>query len=119
MTQLCPVSMRIRTLAARSRWTEREAEEILEAGRRSGLTWCGFARVLGIDVARLYRWRRVLESTDHGSEPTSTGFVSLLPVDRPSSFSGFRIVLENGRQVSFSPDVSVELALAVIKAAAC
>lgn len=119
MPKPCYVSAKIRSLASTRRWFAREAEVILEAGRRSGLAWRDFARSLGVDPARLYRWRSELEFTARESDTSAIEFVPLVSEDRSHSFSGFQVVFENGRQVGFSADVPVELATAVIKAAAC
>jgi transposase-like protein len=47
-------------IARRRRWTLQEAEAVLAAAERSALSLRAFAVEHGIDVQRLYRWRKEL-----------------------------------------------------------
>lgn len=70
-------------------WTEDEAQEILRAQERSGLTVAEFARQEGIKPHVLYRWRRQHgsgTSTKSGGRRDRMGKapeLTLVPVDFP------------------------------------
>jgi len=44
----------------RRRWTAQEAQTVLDAAARSGMSLMGFATQQGLCPERLYRWRKLL-----------------------------------------------------------
>jgi transposase-like protein len=60
------------------RWTEKEAREALSALATSGLSVSAFAARAGLDIQRLYHWRRRLKESREVVEPPT--FVELHPL---------------------------------------
>ena len=73
---------RVAELIAEGRnWTERDAREVLAACEASEESAAGFARRLGIDVHRLWRWRSRLSVTSSSFVPVEVrGLVPALVV---------------------------------------
>ena len=68
-----------------NRWTEREGRAAIAAWERSGLGAAAFARSRGVDVQRLFWWRRRLETGGAAPAPTpakAPGLVPLVAVSR-------------------------------------
>lgn len=63
------------------RWTEREGRAAITAWERSGLGAAAFARSRGVDVQRLFWWRRRLDAS--GAAPAKES--SLVPMVATSS----------------------------------
>jgi transposase-like protein len=59
----------IELVAHQRRWTAREAEVVLAAAERSDLSLRAFAEEHGMDVQRLYRWRKELRRESGEIEP--------------------------------------------------
>jgi transposase-like protein len=79
----------------RRRWTEKEARAALAALAASRLTRRAFAAREGIDVQRLYSWRRKLAaspSRETVAPPTGPVFVEL----RPAAPERIEVVLRCG-----------------------
>ena len=54
------IEPKVRAAAAKRRWTRKEAARIVSAQQQSGLSVQTFAKQLGCDSWRLYKWRRQL-----------------------------------------------------------
>jgi transposase-like protein len=54
------LSKSLEVIARRRRWTEEDAETVLAAAERSDLSLRAFAVTHGMDVQRLYHWRKEL-----------------------------------------------------------
>lgn len=83
-----------RALAAHTmhqRWSEGDAEAILAALDASGLSTSAFAIREGVDVQRLYFWRRRLAEARRA--PSAPAFVEV----RSRSIGHVEIVLRSGR----------------------
>jgi hypothetical protein len=76
----------------RRRWTEREARAALAALDASRLPTRAFATREGIDIQRLYSWRRKLEASPSREVVAPPAFVEL----RPASPERVEIVLRSG-----------------------
>ena len=72
-------------------WTEAEAREVLVACDASGESAAAFARRLGVDVHRLWRWRRRLSAAS-----------SFVPVDVRGSWPAVVVTTEDGVRVEVS-----------------
>lgn len=91
------------TYLNRRRWTAEHAKQVLTALEQSGLSPGAFAAREGLDVQRLWRWRRQLGA------PTVTAFEEIVlhaaasDLDReaptPLERERFEIVLTSGRVV--------------------
>jgi transposase-like protein len=120
MAKMSRVSAGICALARKRRWSERDARRIVEAGARSGLAWSRFAAEVGVDVARLYRWRQRIDGAAPTSAATAPEFISLVPVGASSvAGAAIEVTLENGRCLRVGAAAPVELALAVLGALMC
>lgn len=62
------LSRSLEMIARQRRWTAQDAEAMLAAAERSGLSLRAFAATHGMDVQRLYHWRRELRR-DAAVEP--------------------------------------------------
>lgn len=56
----CGMDPKVRALADKPRWTRKQAQSILLAQHKSGLSVQAFAKALGLNSWRLYKWRRQL-----------------------------------------------------------
>jgi len=109
-----------RALAAhtiRQRWSEDDAEAVLAALDASGVSTAEFASREGLDVQRLYFWRRRLARTLRAT--AAPGFVEV----RSRSIGHVEIVLRGGRILraaeSIDPGVLRRLVEALEPDAAC
>jgi transposase-like protein len=122
MPRVSRVSSSLRSLVARRRWSEEVARRVIQAGERSALSWPQFAAELGVDLARLYRWRRRLGVSGAAAPATAatTSFLPLIPsggAEAPDA--EIEIVTEGGRRVRIGAAVPAELATAVLRAVMC
>lgn len=100
------------------RWTEAEARAVLDALATSGLSTADFASREGLDVQRLYWWRRRLAKVSDGM--SAPAFVELTPSS--ASTAHVEVVLRSGRILRFSPEIdSADLRriVAVLEHEAC
>lgn len=81
-------------IASGCNWTESEAREVLDACDTSGESAAAFARRLGIDVHRLWRWRRRLSET--------TSFVPVDVVGLRGTAPAVVVTTEGGVRVEVS-----------------
>ena len=56
----CAMDPKVRAVANKPRWTRKQAQSILLAQQQSGLSVQAFAKALGLNSWRLYKWRRQL-----------------------------------------------------------
>lgn len=102
----------------RRRWKSADARAAVAALVKSGLSASAFAGREGLDVNRLYRWRRRLEAEGEvaGSRPE---FVEI----RPRSAEVVEVVLRCGRVLRVSetvdPSALVRLVTALERSPAC
>ena len=70
----------LRAVLATAEWTPDQAQRVLRAQQRSGLTVYAFARRVGIPSGRLYKWRQRLHPLGHEElAPTETASPEALP----------------------------------------
>jgi transposase-like protein len=86
----------------RRRWTTVEAEEVLRALERSGLSVAAFAAREGFDVQRLYSWRRRLRDND--DKAASPPFVEI----KHGTVERVEIVLRSGRILRVAESVDAD-----------
>jgi hypothetical protein len=79
--------------AAASRWTEADARLVLAEHARSGLSFASFAARRGLEVQRLYRWRRALTSE---TRPAPVKFLEVCAPRGLASTPTVEIVLPSG-----------------------
>jgi len=96
---------------AKRRWTEAEAQTILEAQRRSGQSLLAFARRHGIGSHRLYDWRRRLGGTGVAARflPVT---VKATAVEAPEAIT---ILLRGGRAVRVTPGFDDQMLARVVE----
>lgn len=63
------LSRALEVIAQQRRWTRGEADKVLAAAERSDLSLRAFAAVHGMDVQRLYRWKKELRHEGGAVEP--------------------------------------------------
>jgi transposase-like protein len=85
------------------RWTESEARAALAALRASQLSIRAFALREGLDVQRLYVWRRKLGASVAASPMSPPPFVELLP----SVPDRIEVVLRSGRVVRCAAEIEL------------
>lgn len=78
------------------RWTETEARDALAALDASGLSTAAFAVREGLDVQRLYWWRRRLTVSSDVAAP------SFVELRASSAIEHVEVILRNGRVLRFS-----------------
>jgi transposase-like protein len=84
----------------RRRWRAQEAQEVLAALDASGLELVAFAQQVGVDPARLKRWRRVLVSSPQTAfEEVTTSASPTAPAVVEFAGRCFEVVLASGRVV--------------------
>ena len=118
MPRVSTVSSSLRSLVARRRWSEEIACRVIQAGERSALSWPQFAAELGVDLARLYRWRRRL-GVSRAAAPSTTFLPLIASGDAEAPDAEIEIVTEGGRRVRIGAAVPPELATAVLRAVMC
>lgn len=98
-----PKSHKLVAALRRPRWSAGDARTVLGAVDRSGLSIAAFAAREGLDVQRLYTWRRRLR-VEQGAAPA---FVEVRATS--GSREAFEVVLASGRvlRVPASFDASV------------
>lgn len=70
----------LRAVLATAEWTKEQAQTVLRAQQRSGLTVYAFARRTGIPSWRLYKWKqRLLPLQPRALPPTETQSSQALP----------------------------------------
>lgn len=84
------------------RWTEEEARAALAALAASGLTMRAFALREGLDVQRLYAWRRKLETSAKASKRSPPPFVEI----RPGRPDRVEVVVRTGRILRCAEEIS-------------
>jgi transposase len=91
-------------LTTHRRWRPEEVREVLDAHRRSGVSLVAFARRHGLEVKRLYWWRRRLKSAPGPTRPTAVRFlpVAVRPVE--SAPARIEILLRGGRRLRVGAD---------------
>jgi hypothetical protein len=90
-----PKQLPLPSYRTRRRWTEKEARAALTALSASRLSTRAFAAREGIDIQRLYSWRRKLEATpsrETVAPPEAPAFVEL----RPAAPERIEVVLRCG-----------------------
>jgi transposase-like protein len=87
----------------RRRWTIDEARAALEAQSASGLSVRAFALREGLDAQRLFRWRRIVATTKHGSAAPLT-FVEV----KPRRAEPIEVVLGSGTILRVAESVDVD-----------
>lgn len=101
----------------RRRWTDDDARAALAAWDASGMSMAAFAQHEGLDVQRLYRWRRQLAHVPIASRTAE--FVEL----RPRAVEHVEVVLRSGRVLRVSetiqPSLLTRLASALEDPSAC
>lgn len=80
-------------------WTEDEGRAALEAWRASGESLAAFARREGIDVQRLYWWKRRLGRTRTTARARATSSLSLVPAAVIEAAAVVTIRLPNGIEI--------------------
>jgi transposase-like protein len=99
-------------------WTVADARSALAAWEASGISMLAFAAREGVDVHRLYRWRRRLAVETITAEPTPE-FVEL----RPRGAEPVEVVLRSGRVLRVSeaidPSVLIRLVAALERSESC
>ena len=95
----------------RRRWTIADARSAVSALKASGLSTCAFAAREGLDVNRLYRWRRRLEAERIGDEPAPK-FVEL----QPRGAEPVEVVLRSGRVLRVSEAIEPAALLRLVTA---
>jgi transposase-like protein len=93
-----PKSYRRPTHFSHSRWTAADAATVLADAAASGLSLAAFARREGVEVRRLYRWRREL-SAGHEKRP------AFIEVQAPPAAS-VEIALMSGRTLRVAETIS-------------
>lgn len=111
----------LRAVLATAEWTPEQAQRVLRAQQRSGLTMYAFARRVGIPSWRLYKWRQRLHplrpqalapTETASSEALPTAFVPLQLVTPPPSgeleCACAELVHPSGLRVRLSPQTPLE-----------
>lgn len=94
----------------RTRWTAKDAQEILDLWKTSGLSLQRFAKQQDVQVQRLYRWRQLLE------KPVAEAFVEV-PLESPSK-PAVEVILPEGVVVRVRESTGVSLAVELVCALA-
>ncbi len=101
------------------RWTTEDARAALAAWDASGMSMSAFAQREGLEVQRLYRWRRQL--ADVPAAPRTAEFVELRP--RGLERERVEVILRTGRMLRVSetidPSLLARLADALEAPSAC
>ena len=101
-----------------ARWTESEAREVLAVLERSGQTVAAFAAEHGLDMQRLYYWRRRVA----GGDPIMFRELVVRPAQPFAQHAPFEIVLGSGLVVRVPPAFDADALgrlLEVVQARAC
>ena len=89
--------------AASRRWTAEDARAVLEVHAVSGLSVAAFAEGAGLDVQRLYRWRRHFKGVvDGASRP------AFVEVSRELGSAPVEVVLRSGRILRVSEAIAAD-----------
>ncbi len=103
----------------RRRWTPAEAHSVLNALTTSGLSPRSFAEREGLDVARLYRWRRRLGGGSRRRAATAAPTPEVIEI-RPRRAEAIEVVLVSGVVLRVSeaidPSVLAEIVVALERA---
>lgn len=103
---------KVRALADKPRWTRKQAQRILDAQQQSGLSVQAFAKALGLNSWRLYKWRRQLglERSAPPKSPPPAPPVSIVPLQlaapapAPAQSAALRLEIRHpcGLRIRFS-----------------
>jgi hypothetical protein len=93
------------------RWTETEARAALSALARSRLTIRAFASREGLDVQRLYVWRRRLEMLAGTIKTSPPPFVEI----RPGGRDRVEVVARTGRVLRCTEEISSSALIRLIE----
>lgn len=97
----------------RRRWTVADGRSALTAWDASGISMLAFAKREGLDVHRLYRWRRRLEAEGSaGAAEATREFVEL----RPRDVQPVEVVLRSGRVLRVSETIDAPALLRLVRA---
>ena len=88
---------------ARLRWTERDAQRVLEAWRASGLSLPAWCRQEGVGYERVRRWRSQLDSEPRCPQASALLPVHVLETERPADGPGFELELARGLRLRVPP----------------
>lgn len=93
------VRSNISRLAAKSRWRPEDARDLLDQHRGSGLSIAGFADQHGLDVKRLYWWRKRLKTVPARTAPASVRFLPVSVLPAAGSAGSLDVELRGGRRI--------------------
>ena len=97
----------------RRRWTIADAQSALAAWNAAGTSLLAFAMREGLDVQRLYRWRRRLEAEGSTEQvEAAPEFVEL----RPRDMQPVEVVLRCGRVLRVSETIDASALLRLVRA---
>jgi transposase-like protein len=99
--------------ATASRWTEADARLVLAEHARSGLSFASFAAHCGLDVQRLYRWRRALTAE---TRPTPVKFLEVRAPRGLASTPTIEIMLPGGVVLRVREDVDASAVARLVDA---
>ena len=94
----------------RTRWTAKDAQEILDLWKTSGLSLQRFAKQQGVQAQRLHRWKQLL------GKPVAEAFVEV-PLESHSK-PAVEVVLPDGVVVRVCESADVPLAVELVSALA-
>lgn len=97
-----PKSLPMPSYRTSLRWTEEEARAALAALAASRLTIRAFASREGLDVQRLYVWRRKLETSAETTKTSPPPFVEI----RPGRPDRVEVVVRTGRVLRCAAEIS-------------
>ena len=97
---------------AKRRWTEVDAQAIVETQRRSGMSLAAFARRHRVSPQRLYDWRRRLKV---GVAPRFLPVTLKATTVRSPEATPVTIVLRGGRRVRVAPGFDDRLLAEVVR----
>jgi transposase-like protein len=91
-------------IRTRRRWTAQDAEAVLAAAERTDLSLRAFAEQHGIDVQRLYRWKRELRREVSDVEPVRFEELVVRRSKMENDAAGIEIVVPSGCVVRIGAD---------------
>jgi transposase-like protein len=90
------LSRSLELITRQRRWTQREAEAVLAAAERSDLSLRAFAVQYGMDVQRLYRWKRELRRDVKDVEPVRFAELVVRRGNADNDAARIEVVLASG-----------------------
>ena len=85
-----------------ARWSAEEAQRVIGEQMSSGLSVSKFAEREGLDVERLYRWKRILTARAE----TTPAFVEVRTADIARHDRSIEITLRSGHRLFFGESVN-------------